>query len=209
MKLLYYDEVTPADYQPPFFQDAAAAGVLGYEAEPVNLQIGTIGTRHHVLNVKVPAAARAAVRVPHTCTTQVKTTAENFSDGAERAPDTDPAARGFFAAEASDSERVRAPLLATDTERVRAFSDDDSDGAAPRATPLALRPPVAALRPVAASAPPNLLTAAEAPVPTEQEQGRVAVQAAAERLYRSAAAAVMLHDAVPCSLGPPPHTVRR
>ncbi|KAG9455163.1 hypothetical protein H6P81_008067 [Aristolochia fimbriata] len=54
MKLLYYDDVTPADYEPPFFR-----GCSGEEANniwtksPLKMEVGNINSKHILLALKV------------------------------------------------------------------------------------------------------------------------------------------------------------
>ncbi|KAE8588084.1 hypothetical protein XENTR_v10022332 [Xenopus tropicalis] len=52
MKLFYYDEVTPADYQPPGFKEGNCEGLM-FEGEPMYLNVGEVATPFHVLKVKV------------------------------------------------------------------------------------------------------------------------------------------------------------
>ncbi|XP_074044848.1 HORMA domain-containing protein 1 isoform X3 [Macrotis lagotis] len=52
MKLFYYDEVTPADYQPPGFKEGDCEGVL-FDGEPMYLNVGEVPTPFHTLKVKV------------------------------------------------------------------------------------------------------------------------------------------------------------
>ncbi|KFP69693.1 HORMA domain-containing protein 1, partial [Acanthisitta chloris] len=52
MKLLYYDEVTPPDYQPPGFKEAQYEGMM-FEGEPVYLNVGEVPTPFHTLKVKI------------------------------------------------------------------------------------------------------------------------------------------------------------
>ncbi|KAM4663676.1 HORMA domain-containing protein 1 [Discoglossus pictus] len=52
MKLFYYDEVTPTDYQPPGFRDGSCDGMM-FEGEPMHLNVGEVATPYHVLKVKV------------------------------------------------------------------------------------------------------------------------------------------------------------
>ncbi|XP_031823341.1 HORMA domain-containing protein 1 isoform X2 [Sarcophilus harrisii] len=52
MKLFYYDEVTPPDYQPPGFKEGDSEGVL-FEGEPMYLNVGEVPTPFHSLKVKV------------------------------------------------------------------------------------------------------------------------------------------------------------
>ncbi|XP_063173065.1 HORMA domain-containing protein 1 [Candoia aspera] len=52
MKLFYYDEVTPADYQPPGFKEGDCEG-MAFEGEPMHLNVGEVPTPFHMLKVKV------------------------------------------------------------------------------------------------------------------------------------------------------------
>ncbi|KAM4690472.1 HORMA domain-containing protein 1 [Rhinophrynus dorsalis] len=52
MKLFYYDEVTPADYQPPGFKEGSSEGMM-FEGDPIYLNVGEVATPFHVLKVKV------------------------------------------------------------------------------------------------------------------------------------------------------------
>ncbi|NWS78619.1 HORM1 protein, partial [Crotophaga sulcirostris] len=52
MKLFYYDEVTPSDYQPPGFKEGECEGVI-FEGEPIYLNVGEVPTPFHMLKVKV------------------------------------------------------------------------------------------------------------------------------------------------------------
>ncbi|XP_063299248.1 HORMA domain-containing protein 1-like [Pelobates fuscus] len=52
MKLFYYDEVTPADYQPPGFKEGCCDGMM-FEGEPMHLSVGKMSTPFHVFKVKV------------------------------------------------------------------------------------------------------------------------------------------------------------
>uniref|UniRef100_A0A8C5TPY9 HORMA domain-containing protein n=1 Tax=Malurus cyaneus samueli TaxID=2593467 RepID=A0A8C5TPY9_9PASS len=52
MKLLYYDEVTPADYQPPGFREARCEGLL-FQEEPTHLNVGEVPTPFHLLRLRI------------------------------------------------------------------------------------------------------------------------------------------------------------
>ncbi|XP_059575180.1 HORMA domain-containing protein 1 isoform X2 [Alligator mississippiensis] len=52
MKLFYYDEVTPPDYQPPGFKEGDCEGMI-FEGEPMYLNVGEVPTPFHMLKVKV------------------------------------------------------------------------------------------------------------------------------------------------------------
>ncbi|XP_072916033.1 HORMA domain-containing protein 1 isoform X1 [Hemitrygon akajei] len=52
MKLFYYDEVTPLDYQPPGFKEGTSESMI-FEGNPVFLSVGEVATPFHVLRMKV------------------------------------------------------------------------------------------------------------------------------------------------------------
>ncbi|XP_035202580.1 HORMA domain-containing protein 1 isoform X4 [Oxyura jamaicensis] len=52
MKLFYYDEVTPPDYQPPGFKEGECEGMI-FEGEPMHLNMGEVPTPFHMLKVKI------------------------------------------------------------------------------------------------------------------------------------------------------------
>ncbi|XP_063803109.1 HORMA domain-containing protein 1 isoform X2 [Pseudophryne corroboree] len=52
MKLFYYDEVTPKDYQPPGFKEGTCDSMM-FEGDPMNLNVGEVSTPFHVLKVRV------------------------------------------------------------------------------------------------------------------------------------------------------------
>ncbi|NXY16884.1 HORM2 protein, partial [Atrichornis clamosus] len=53
MKLLYYNDVTPKDYQPPGFKEDASPGDLLFGGDPVSLRVGSVSTDFHLMKVKV------------------------------------------------------------------------------------------------------------------------------------------------------------
>lgn len=53
MKLLYYDDVTPADYEPSFFRAMRDDESKVFNKDFVNLKIGQVQTQYHSLNIKV------------------------------------------------------------------------------------------------------------------------------------------------------------
>ncbi|XP_014330775.1 HORMA domain-containing protein 1-like [Xiphophorus maculatus] len=52
MKLYYYDDITPADYQPPGFQDGVHDR-LWFQGVPVHFKVGQVHTAFHSLRVRV------------------------------------------------------------------------------------------------------------------------------------------------------------
>ncbi|KFQ51457.1 HORMA domain-containing protein 2, partial [Nestor notabilis] len=53
MKLLYYNDVTPDDYQPPGFKAAGSPADLLFDGDPVNLRVGSVSTGFHLIKVRV------------------------------------------------------------------------------------------------------------------------------------------------------------
>ncbi|XP_044223980.1 zebrafish testis-expressed 38 isoform X1 [Thunnus albacares] len=54
MKLYYYDDVTPADYEPPGFKEGECDS-LWFEGTAVNFKVGEVHTAFHTLRVRVSA----------------------------------------------------------------------------------------------------------------------------------------------------------
>ncbi|WMV22821.1 hypothetical protein MTR67_016206 [Solanum verrucosum] len=54
MKLLYHDDVTPADYEPPFFKGCTDEEALNpWMKNPLKLEVGNVNSKHFVLALKV------------------------------------------------------------------------------------------------------------------------------------------------------------
>ncbi|NXY55623.1 HORM2 protein, partial [Callaeas wilsoni] len=53
MKLLYYNDVTPKDYQPPGFKEDGSPGDLLFGGDPINLKVGSVSTDFHLMKVRV------------------------------------------------------------------------------------------------------------------------------------------------------------
>ncbi|KFP73782.1 HORMA domain-containing protein 2, partial [Acanthisitta chloris] len=53
MKLLYYNDVTPKDYQPPGFKEDPSSGNLLFDGDPVSVRVGSVSTDFHLMKVKV------------------------------------------------------------------------------------------------------------------------------------------------------------
>ncbi|XP_044304941.1 HORMA domain-containing protein 2 [Varanus komodoensis] len=58
MKLFYYNDVTPSDYQPPGFKEGNSSDGLLFDGEPVNLKVGSVSTGFHVLKVRVTTESK-------------------------------------------------------------------------------------------------------------------------------------------------------
>nr|XP_020473993.1 HORMA domain-containing protein 1-like [Monopterus albus] len=54
VKLYYYDDITPADYQPPGFKEGECDSLL-FEGTPVHFRVGEVNTAFHTLKVCVSA----------------------------------------------------------------------------------------------------------------------------------------------------------
>ncbi|XP_020988149.1 meiosis-specific protein ASY1 isoform X2 [Arachis duranensis] len=54
MKLLYYDDVTPADYEPPFFRGCSEVEAYHpWVKNPLKMEVGNVNSKHFVLALKV------------------------------------------------------------------------------------------------------------------------------------------------------------
>ncbi|KAI5406314.1 Meiosis-specific protein asy1, variant 2 [Lathyrus oleraceus] len=54
MKLLYYDEVTPTDYEPPFFRECTEEEANHpWVKNPLKMEVGNVNSKHFVLALKV------------------------------------------------------------------------------------------------------------------------------------------------------------
>ncbi|NXI53916.1 HORM2 protein, partial [Chloroceryle aenea] len=63
MKLLYYNDVTPEDYQPPGFKEDPSPGDLLFDGDPVNLRVGSVSTGFHLMKVRVTTEKKRMVTV--------------------------------------------------------------------------------------------------------------------------------------------------
>ncbi|XP_039973777.1 HORMA domain-containing protein 1 isoform X2 [Xiphias gladius] len=62
MKLAYYDDVTPHDYQPPGFKEAEG-NTMEFEREPVKLTMGEVATPFHTLKLDMATERRRLEQV--------------------------------------------------------------------------------------------------------------------------------------------------
>uniref|UniRef100_A0A3B4T8W0 HORMA domain containing 1 n=1 Tax=Seriola dumerili TaxID=41447 RepID=A0A3B4T8W0_SERDU len=62
MKLAYYDDVTPQDYQPPGFKEADG-DTMEFEREPVKLTMGEVATPFHTLKLDMATERRRLEQV--------------------------------------------------------------------------------------------------------------------------------------------------
>ncbi|XP_021761559.1 meiosis-specific protein ASY1-like [Chenopodium quinoa] len=54
MKLLYFDDVTPADYEPPFFRGCTDEDARNlWNRNPLRMEVGNVNSKHFVLALKV------------------------------------------------------------------------------------------------------------------------------------------------------------
>ncbi|XP_072839487.2 HORMA domain-containing protein 2 [Pogona vitticeps] len=58
MKLFYYKDVTPNNYQPPGFKEGNDSDSLLFDGDPVNLKVGAVSTGFHVLKVRVTTESK-------------------------------------------------------------------------------------------------------------------------------------------------------
>uniref|UniRef100_A0A8C3SCX9 HORMA domain containing 2 n=1 Tax=Chelydra serpentina TaxID=8475 RepID=A0A8C3SCX9_CHESE len=58
MKLFYYSDVTPDDYQPPGFKKDSSPDNLLFDGDPVNLKVGSISTGFHILKLRVTTESK-------------------------------------------------------------------------------------------------------------------------------------------------------
>ncbi|NXL45278.1 HORM2 protein, partial [Podilymbus podiceps] len=63
MKLLYYNDVTPKDYQPPGFKEDGSSGDLLFDGDPVNLRVGSVSTGFHLVKLRVTTEKKRMGRV--------------------------------------------------------------------------------------------------------------------------------------------------
>ncbi|NXM74950.1 HORM2 protein, partial [Serilophus lunatus] len=63
MKLLYYNDVTPKDYQPPGFKEDSSPGDLFFLGDPVSLKMGSVSTDFHTMKVKVTTEKKRVRKV--------------------------------------------------------------------------------------------------------------------------------------------------
>ncbi|KAF0303075.1 HORMA domain-containing protein 1 [Amphibalanus amphitrite] len=52
MKLLYFDDVTPPDYEPPGFRPAETHQIF-FSSEPINVRVGDVCTPHHTVKLRL------------------------------------------------------------------------------------------------------------------------------------------------------------
>ncbi|CAN0908268.1 Meiosis-specific protein ASY1 [Linum grandiflorum] len=53
MKLLYYDDITPAEYEPPFFKGCSEEAHNPWTKSPLKMEVGNVNSKHFVLALKV------------------------------------------------------------------------------------------------------------------------------------------------------------
>uniref|UniRef100_A0A8C4RIB1 HORMA domain containing 1 n=1 Tax=Erpetoichthys calabaricus TaxID=27687 RepID=A0A8C4RIB1_ERPCA len=64
MKLFYYDEVTPQDYQPPGFKEGENDDMV-FEGIPVQLMVGDVSTPFHTVKLKITTESNRLENVMH------------------------------------------------------------------------------------------------------------------------------------------------
>ncbi|NXS59305.1 HORM2 protein, partial [Brachypteracias leptosomus] len=63
MKLFYYNDVTPEDYQPPGFKEDGSPRDLLFDGDPVSLRVGSVSTGFHLMKVRVTTDKKRLPRV--------------------------------------------------------------------------------------------------------------------------------------------------
>ncbi|KAM6422858.1 HORMA domain-containing protein 2 isoform 2-T4 [Liasis olivaceus] len=58
MKLFYYNNITPIDYQPQGFKKGNSSDGLLFDGDPVNLKVGSVSTGFHVLKVRITTESK-------------------------------------------------------------------------------------------------------------------------------------------------------
>ncbi|KAJ3069969.1 HORMA domain-containing protein 1, partial [Quaeritorhiza haematococci] len=59
MKLFYYDDVTPPDYEPPLFMAGDNSKLFYFDQEPQRIKIGELQTPYHAVNLNVQTAVES------------------------------------------------------------------------------------------------------------------------------------------------------
>lgn len=77
MKLLYYDDVTPEDYEPPGFK-AADGDSFVFENEPMTIKVGDVSTNYHSVKVRVKTDRKQFTMKDQPTQEEVEETAENI-----------------------------------------------------------------------------------------------------------------------------------
>ncbi|XP_071326852.1 HORMA domain-containing protein 1 isoform X1 [Trachinotus anak] len=67
MKLAYYDDVTPQDYQPPGFKEAEG-DIMEFDREPVKLTMGEVATPFHTLKLDMATERQRLEQVEESVT---------------------------------------------------------------------------------------------------------------------------------------------
>ncbi|KAM4736074.1 HORMA domain-containing protein 1 [Anableps anableps] len=71
MKLAYYDDVTPQDYQPPGFREAEGS-TIEFEQEPVKLTMGKVATPYHCMKFDMTTEKRRLEQVEESVSVKEK-----------------------------------------------------------------------------------------------------------------------------------------
>ncbi|XP_077164602.1 HORMA domain-containing protein 2 isoform X3 [Paroedura picta] len=58
MKLFYYNDVTPDDYQPLGFKEGSRLDCVLFDGNPVNLKVGSVSTGFHIMKVRVTTESK-------------------------------------------------------------------------------------------------------------------------------------------------------
>jgi hypothetical protein len=55
MRLLYKDDITPPDFQPPLFRDCTGDSALAFDENPIRMNLGSVETPHHQIKLRIKA----------------------------------------------------------------------------------------------------------------------------------------------------------
>ena len=66
MKLFYYDDKTPSDYEPPFFRAATDEESFSFHYKPIRFQLGQMMTQYHTLALQVHTTIDSVERLQDT-----------------------------------------------------------------------------------------------------------------------------------------------
>ncbi|XP_065652790.1 HORMA domain-containing protein 1 isoform X1 [Hydra vulgaris] len=79
MKLLYYDDVTPEDYNPPGFKDCSLDN-FNFKDEPMNIKVGDVSTQYHSFKLRIKTSHHD-LQVADENDTVVPEPEEQYEDG--------------------------------------------------------------------------------------------------------------------------------
>ncbi|XP_075112407.1 meiosis-specific protein ASY1-like [Nicotiana tabacum] len=119
MKLLYYDDVTPADYEPPFFKSCTEEEAVNpWAKSPLKMEVGDVNSKHFVLALKVKS-------VLDPCEDENDDDQDNsVSLGADSFPGDDSESDSEFS-HSDDDQYIVAPIEKQDAQDNGNMADED------------------------------------------------------------------------------------